>query len=268
MQKEFERSGIISLGGFFPSSSIDPIRQRVYASFENRGARKNGYWQYKKNDLIDLPDSEVKLIRKELKETDELQLLDHGKMISLASALTKNQMNLNSSEDEKSPWQFLITLPTNGQWVVPYSMWHLDFPRLPHNQPIGLQIFTFLDQVEPKGGGTLVIAGSHRMLNCQDFMSSKEVKRRLNKQEHFFAKLFSPKTKNRENLLLDKGRSGDVDLSIIELTGNPGDIYLIDLRLFHAVSSNTSNRPRLMLTNRFFCQKSINLWQRHVSAQG
>ena len=146
-------------------------------------------------------------------------------------------------------------------------MWHLDFLRLPNNQLPGVQMFTFLDSVKPQGGGTLVVSGSHQLLNNQRVTSSKEVKKTLEREEKYFTRLFSSQVENREKLLLENGQAGEVNLRIIELTGEPGDLYLADLRLLHTVAPNASNRPRLMLTNRFFCEDSMNLWRQNISAK-
>ena len=266
IQKEFEQSGIICLSNFFPSSVIIPIRQRIYASFEKRGVRKSGQWQYGGNNLLDLPASEVKVIRRELKKIQELRAFDNDNLLNLASKISSSKIDTTPAE-QKNHWQILITLPDSKKWVVPHSMWHLDFPRLPNNQLPGIQMFTFLDSVKTQGGGTLFVSGSHRLLHDQSVIPSKEVKKRLKREDSYFAKLFCQKIEKRETLLLEKGKVGNVDLRIIELTGEPGDLYLADLRLLHTVAPNASDKPRLMLTNRFFCQNAIDLWRQHISEE-
>jgi hypothetical protein len=41
------------------------------------------------------------------------------------------------------------------------------------------------------------------------------------------------------------------DLEVVELTGQPGDVYLMDLRVLHSRCANTLPVPRLMITQRF-----------------
>ena len=266
IKNEFEQSGIIRLNNFFPPNIIFPVQERIYTSFEKRGIRKNGTWQYNDNNFLDLPESEVKLIRRELKKIKELRSFDNDNLLNSVSMISDNRITSTEGE-QKGPWQILITLPNTTKWVVPYLMWHLDFPRLPNNQLPGVQMFTFLDSVKPQGGGTLVVSGSHQLLNNQRFISSKEVKKTLKREEKYFTKLFSSQVENREKLLLENGKASDVNLRIIELTGEPGDLYLADLRLLHTVAPNASNIPRLMLTNRFFCEDSMNLWRQNVSVK-
>jgi ectoine hydroxylase-related dioxygenase (phytanoyl-CoA dioxygenase family) len=43
----------------------------------------------------------------------------------------------------------------------------------------------------------------------------------------------------------------DVPLQVTELTGSPGDAWLMDLRVLHASAPNAGDRPRVMLTHRF-----------------
>ena len=37
----------------------------------------------------------------------------------------------------------------------------------------------------------------------------------------------------------------------MELIGEPGDVYFIDLRLLHTGAPNAADRPRMMATDRF-----------------
>jgi len=37
----------------------------------------------------------------------------------------------------------------------------------------------------------------------------------------------------------------------MEMTGVPGDVWLMDLRVLHAGSPNAAERPRMMLTFRY-----------------
>lgn len=149
--------------------------------------------------------------------------------------------------------QVLFTLPSSIEWTVPRKGWHVDIPRLTSGRRPGVQLFTFLDTVECRGGGTLVVAGSHRLLNDGRFIRSRDVRRLLGR-EAFFRELYSqgPGTlDDRADLLRYAGVVRQVALEVVELTGEPGDAYLTDLRVLHAGSPNTSRRPRIMATHRF-----------------
>lgn len=145
--------------------------------------------------------------------------------------------------------QLLVTLPG----VEVPTVWHVDMPRLASGGRPGVQLFTFLDTVEPRGGGTLVIAGSHRLLNDGRAIRAKQV-RQLLRRESFFRTLYCivPATAEEHVRLLNQdGLVGDVALEVLELTGAPGDVYLTDVRVLHTAASNATDRTRLMATHRF-----------------
>jgi len=75
--------------------------------------------------------------------------------------------------------QLLWTLPNAAAWSLPAILWHTDVPRTPQAGCPGVQVFSFLSPVAPGAGATLVAAGSHRPLNDQGELRSKEIKARL-----------------------------------------------------------------------------------------
>ena len=149
--------------------------------------------------------------------------------------------------------QILFTPPGSGTWTVPRTGWHVDIPRLASGRCPGVQLFACLDTVAPRGGGTLIVAGSHRLLNDGRFIRSRELKRLL-ARDAFFRDLYSEAPRHadeRARLLAYAGAVRDVALEVMELAGQPGDAYLTDLRVLHAGSPNRAARPRTMVTRRF-----------------
>jgi hypothetical protein len=47
------------------------------------------------------------------------------------------------------------------------------------------------------------------------------------------------------------GRAGEAEIEVVELTGQPGDVWLMDMRVLHTVAPNVRSTPRVMLTQRF-----------------
>ncbi|WP_379553343.1 phytanoyl-CoA dioxygenase family protein [Erythrobacter sp. W53] len=146
--------------------------------------------------------------------------------------------------------QILFSLPSDQRWSIPSDVWHTDLPKFAERTTPGLQAFTFLDDVEPQGGGTLVVAGSHRLLNKFSSLSSKEVKQHLRREE-FFQMLFDSDRPEVTAPQDATGRIGDVELEVVELTGSVGDLYLMDLRVLHTPAPNSSEKARFMPTCRF-----------------
>jgi ectoine hydroxylase-related dioxygenase (phytanoyl-CoA dioxygenase family) len=146
--------------------------------------------------------------------------------------------------------QILFSLPSDESWSIPADAWHIDLPKFGEPSSPGLQAFTFLDDVAPMGGATLVIAGSHRLMNHSGELSSKELKRRLMKED-YFRSLFDTGRPAIERIEETSGRVGDVNLQVVELAGRVGDVYLMDLRVLHTAAMNSSDKARMMVTCRF-----------------
>lgn len=153
--------------------------------------------------------------------------------------------------------QILITMPSGGRWTL-NDGWHMDGGFEQPTWPVlAVKLFSFLGEVGPRGGGTLLLVGSHRVV------------------ERYRADLESPPGSGKRNWLpfmranppLDDllrgatmpelgrelvGKRLDVEgipVDVVELTGSPGDVVITHLHVFHSASANTSGVPRLMLRN-------------------
>ena len=129
-----------------------------------------------------------------------------------------SDMQLKSSQAA----QLLITLPENSEWSLQGLNWHRDISHSQLDKSHGVQIFILLDDLDYKGGATLAIAGSH---NLKNKLHEKEYLSRL---------------------------ADDRELSILEMVGKAGDIYIMDMRLLHTPSMNSSKKVRMMATIRYF----------------
>lgn len=127
-------------------------------------------------------------------------------------------------------------LPCPGAtWAACEEAWHVDEPT-PPDRALGqiLLGFAYLDRVEPGGGATVALAGSPRRL------------------AELAAQLATPMTTDAAVAAVAAlGRDG---LREVELTGEPGDLVLMDPRCLHTTSANVSSRPRL--TMRMTCVRA------------
>lgn len=150
----------------------------------------------------------------------------------------------------------LVTFPT-GPWDVPHSTWHVDVP--PSDCLGGLpvfRVFTFLEPVLARGGGTCYVAGSHRVMidrarhaAAGERLRSADIKALLRREEPWFAALFAPGGGSRERrFCVDVGVARGIEVHVREMTGEPGDAVVMHPAMLHAVAPNGRNRPRLMLT--------------------
>ncbi len=151
----------------------------------------------------------------------------------------------------------LVSGPSRDpQWTLPHTGWHLDLPARGSEETPGLRVFTFLDHVEPRGGATAVVLGSQRLTGriardrgVDGALSSRQVRETLRRREPWIHELFSSgEPEARERRFLEEGtRVEGVALRVAELTGEPGDVVLMDLRVLHAATPNCLAHPRMVL---------------------
>ena len=264
-QKEvFIEWGFVKIEGLIPVEIVDPIREMVIERL-----RRHGFW----GSEGWLPPANAEAAKKlsiTLKEisrsSKSLRPILTDRVLAYASDL------VSGHELKLSPpiTQFLFTAPRsyvlnhdgrwNGEWEVPRSIWHLDMPRSAIIGPPGPEMFTFLNRVEPKGGGTLVLAGSHRLLNDVEYLSSKGVKKKLKRHAYFQELTGKSGDDDRSRFMEDVGHIDDVPVQVVELTGDPGDVYFVDLRLLHSIGANTSDQPRMMIAQRLPRQEAFETW--------
>lgn len=72
-----------------------------------------------------------------------------------------------------------------------------------------------------------------------------------------FEALFRPNGSDRRRYLDEPAQDGDIELQVIELTGAPGDVWLMDLRVLHSLSPNATDQPRLMAAQRHFLPEAL-----------
>lgn len=125
--------------------------------------------------------------------------------------------------------------------------WHVDVPTPPGSPPCRMILgYAFLDLVEPGGGATVVIAGSHRRLAAIADRLAAPIAHNdalgvLARAEPWFAEIVE-----REEFG-DGCVSEGIPLRAVELAGEPGDIVLLDPRCLHTISANVSRRARLVM---------------------
>jgi hypothetical protein len=158
------------------------------------------------------------------------------------------------------PGQLLMTFPVRGAWTVPHKIWHLDYaaPGSLDGLP-GIQIFLLLDRLEPRGGGTLAVAGSHQLVQRLREKGgpgyegrSAEVRKALRRAVPWLRDLWSAReAEDRvQRFMGATAQFEGVTLRVVEMTGSAGDVNLMHPWLVHAPAPNCGSRARMMLTER------------------
>lgn len=152
-----------------------------------------------------------------------------------------------------------MSFPTDTpQWDVSSSQWHIDFPARGQGHLLfAVRVLAFLAPVEAGCGGTLVLTGSHilvaRLAASGVLASGKspEVRTALMRAHPWLRDLFSGDGKGDrvQRFMVDGTVIDGVPLRVVELTGAPGDAFLMHPWQFHAPSPNCGAVPRLMVSH-------------------
>jgi hypothetical protein len=162
-------------------------------------------------------------------------------------------------EPPKDWGRTIATFPEPGDWVPPTWFWHWDNPCDLHlDQPTALFVVSFIGEVAPRGGGTLVLSGSPRLLLQRERDKSPEARRRdvAGKPWQAFYRSHpwlmaltgqGSSPADRAAAFMDEETAVDgVPLRVVELTGAPGDMVFCHPCMVHCGAPNRGERPRFM----------------------
>jgi ectoine hydroxylase-related dioxygenase (phytanoyl-CoA dioxygenase family) len=118
------------------------------------------------------------------------------------------------------------------------------------------RVFVLLAPLRARGGGTLVATGSHRLIETMAarhgaHMSSQDMRKKLVREYPWFADLMSPPKEGQDRIarfMRSSTTVGGVSLQVEEITGEPGDVFLMHPHALHGLSANALDTPRLALT--------------------
>jgi hypothetical protein len=152
----------------------------------------------------------------------------------------------------------LVTFPEPGAWEVPARLWHWDNPSELHlERPRALFVVSFIGPVAPRGGGTLILSGSPRLLIQHERRipagerggSGARVWERFHRSHPWLMALTgqAPSPADRTAAFMDGETVVEgVPLRVVELTGEPGDMVFCHPVMVHCVAPNRRPRPRFM----------------------
>ena len=154
----------------------------------------------------------------------------------------------------------LVTFPeSQGRWDVPCTNWHLDFPAKRSDPAlVGVRIFTCLANLPAGGGGTVFAAGSHRLVRelarKSERLSSAEARKGLIRAYPWVKRLCSRDEKaDRVRQFMSKATMpGGIEVRVVEMTGEAGDVWLAHPQILHAPVVNCSTVPRMVVQGTVF----------------
>lgn len=152
----------------------------------------------------------------------------------------------------------LITFPESSErWNVPDKSWHLDFPAPRAAGLFALRLFVCLAKLRAGGGGTVFVAGSHKLVqnlaasDGVDRMRSADVRNALIRSCPWVKSLCSFDARvDRVRQFVKEGAVIDgIDVRVVEMTGEPGDVFVTHPLMLHASAKNCAEDPRMVLSS-------------------
>lgn len=245
MRSEFADRGVVCVPRAFTEDDALRIRDVVWGYASRRiGMRRDAPASW--------PTGWVPISWKGLKRHRALDVLwDNGGVAAALDAI----FGAGGWRRPHSGPQILITVPSAGPWAMPVG-WHMDCGFEQPTWPVpAVKAFGFFGDVGPCGGGTLVLAGSHRLVDAYRATfdeppagGTPNWQRFLRRHPPLAELLTASAGPDGGRSLV--GTSVDIDgvpVELVELVGRPGDVVITHLHVFHCASPNTAGGPREMI---------------------
>ena len=246
----FHRDGFVRLAGALDGAQVESMRARMWQRLERNGADPGNPATWSADKAFSLQ----KIRRADRPPAD----------CPVVCAAMDAIFGAQKWAPPKDWGQALVTFPTTAPWAIPWHVWHLDHSyQYPRDAIRGVNLFTFLSDVEPRGGGTLVVRASHRLVDrfvgsvCG--LSTKKMKvlrKQFNATDPWWMELTAGgdgSDADRRQRFMDVDTNIDgIDVRVVELTGKAGDVVLGHPWLVHNGSPNTLAQPRMMRACRIY----------------
>ncbi|MFL5296178.1 MAG: phytanoyl-CoA dioxygenase family protein [Phenylobacterium sp.] len=247
--RRFEERGLVKLDGLLPTRIAENMADRLWQELASKdGVQRSdrGTWR-----------TEIAWGFQALRK--------NGAFAPMATSELRGVLDDLLGEgrwSEPPNWgQPLVRFPgVAKRWDVPHQVWHLDLTPEPKRPGLVGRLFALLAPLRPQGGATLVAAGSHRIAAAITerrgvHLSSQEMRRALAAEHAWFSELMSAAKPGEDRVQRFMGaanRVNGVELQVEEMTGEPGDVFLMHPNTLHAPSANMLDTPRLALAETIY----------------
>lgn len=248
---EFDTHGVVRLAGALAPAEIAAVRDRVWERAER---------------VLDID----RAVPETWRRVPPKIMRGNGAPAGIFAGILNHRVNTaidlllgpGTWDSPVDPGQLLMTPPDSDVWNVPHSMWHTDFPA-PAWEPAavpGVQLFVLLQDLPSRGGATLIVGGSHRLIQrlperrSPDFAGhSAELRKALAQQVPWLRALWTrtghPQERVEQFVETEAVHDG-VPLRVIETSGRAGDLYAMHPWSIHASSPNCGGQMRMVATER------------------
>ena len=154
IRSRFEATGVIFLRGAFAAEQAAAMREAVWRCAEHQAGLRPGdpaswarppvvNWQGLKRNPVFGPLADNQPV------SDALDVI----------------FGTGGWQRPRAGAQILFSLPEPGPWVLP-DAWHTDCGFEQATWPVrSVKLFAFFGEVRPRGGGTMLLPGTHRLVN-------------------------------------------------------------------------------------------------------
>ena len=237
---EFDELGVVKVKGAFDRKIASDIEDELWRRFQKWGIERGNPESWEALD-----EATIRTVMKGTRRVRGLESIYNARSDAIVRALARE------TDFETQKALLLLTFSGRHEYIpdqaVPSSIWHSDTPNIPGRGLTGVIVLGFINHVRPRGGGTMVITGSHRLFEASSSaITSKMAKRKLKKYP-YFRELLSSKSTDREHFFTEPGYVNDIELKVVELTGEPGDAYFVNGSVLHTITRNYHPNPRMMV---------------------
>jgi ectoine hydroxylase-related dioxygenase (phytanoyl-CoA dioxygenase family) len=243
---EFERNGILRVSGAIPGADVESMAALVWDNLERRYPIRRDQprtWTSRRISGLHALDKSVSF--QEIGSTKICQVLD--------------QLLGSGNWQRPSRWGFLLVAfpEPAGRWDIPCTSWHLDLPASGSLEELfAVRLFTCLRPLRHRGGATLVVAGSHLLVedlarrNGARRFRSADVREALIRGYPWIRALCSRgETADLIGRFMNASTAANgAELRVVEMTGEAGDAFLVHPLILHAASPNCAEVPRMVLS--------------------
>lgn len=248
-RSEFETHGILRLRELVDPSDVRGIADRAWELAEKREkVQRNDSTTWKR-----VPPA----IMKQAKEEDGLFEPLLGPKVARVIDLLLGD---GAWAQPRYSGQLLMTPPDSKEWKLPHGVWHLDSPAPPSFESMpGVQLFLLLEDIDAQSGATLVVSGSHRLVERLPERkdptfsgSSADVRKALAQGVPWLRDLWrqGPNPERVARLMEQSTEFEGIPLQVRELAGKAGDLFVMHPWMLHAPSPHAGTRMRMMLVER------------------
>jgi len=243
--EEFDRSGLLRLPGAVPAPEAGAMRDGIWAFLKKQQGieRENiGTWPVTTTAISGFQ-----------------PLVRSGVFDGMNNTVISGAIDdlLGKSLWGRERGRVLVTFPQPATaWTIPTDGWHIDVGS---SHPRAVQLFVLLDDLDHQGGGTLVLTGSHHLVNRYVANTGLEphpraIKSSLASTYPWLAGLLGRHPDSagydRVRRYMKEGEAIDgVNLRVVELHGSAGDVFIMHSDCFHTGVTNNRETPRMMVTS-------------------